>query len=943
MIMVDMLDDNDDLQVTDNTSSTVSDSEEEIITDAATIDNNDSSNSDSEVVDISGAIDKDSQMNFVQMVRYSAGNVGTTSSNLVPVDPPKTKKSKTSTTKKKQKTATPLNLDDKVEAMNQVIEQTEEDRKKHEETIAESKTITEAIKSAIEAEEARKNSSDDNDTDDIINYEDEELADEYINKDLMPMELNTIDQIKLFLTDSKNFFTSSFIESMAAAALSSSNLIDPKIQKTVTDSIIIFSQICKKFDTIEKEYGQLFSRTMIDDIIIDSLHAISDQILESKPYSPYIARTIFSTISKGPTFFGTVNLETDDTKRFNKILTTDINMDITFAQNLQREVESKIKILDIIKCVQSYSKFLSRDASKCIDIDDFIKSFSGIINDASSSISEVLEDDNTGITISDVLKQSFFDTVVRTKDMHMKTGLAAFDSITNGGFERDRVYLLAGKTGGGKSTVLLNLAYGMYKAGNGLFFPEVYLFDRLMESDLNIESFKAYHMVNVDAMIKEDIKRNGVEIGNKKHLILYVTLENTEYETIKRFMCRMGLFSQIFWLLIEKDEHMKALVKEKGFDFGIQDLPAIMPLPLKRRICAIAAYINTICSYTRTDFKIWWRPPYTISTYDIFMEVKKLERDGYIVDAVYVDYPDKMRPIDKDISKSDQTWDTLGKIIDNLKGFSKQAAVPVLAVSQLTRQGNKDSGNKNVIIKGGATAGSQQKESNTDFLINMNIHSKDDSELNIRIDMFKNYQRYINQSKGSVVNNLFNNINSTNSMNLDDKIKYFRSISKQAEDASDILQLAFCMPDIQGINNYIVKNRDGISDMVFDTYVVYGIYLVTDYDQEAIDSARFCGNTFMEIIRYLKLANLINEYAEQACNGLYDWFNRKLTSMQYDLNDQTKNTNGQPINIPTSMRARVGPAFNQPSVPPLPMNPQAQIYQQPLQSQPMPPTALPPF
>lgn len=77
--------------------------------------------------------------------------------------------------------------------------------------------------------------------------------------------------------------------------------------------------------------------------------------------------------------------------------------------------------------------------------------------------------------------------------------------------------------------------------------------------------------------------------------------------------------------------------------------------------------------------------------------------------------------------------------------------------------------------------------------------------------------------------------------------------------------------------------------------------------------------------------------------GLYDWFNRKLTSMQYDLNDQTKNTNGQPINIPTSMRARVGPAFNQPSVPPLPMNPQAQIYQQPLQSQPMPQTAPPPF
>ena len=743
-----------------------------------------------------------------------------------------------------------------------------------------------------------------------------------INKSLMPLELNAFEQVKLFLTDSKNFFNSSFIQSIGSASISSSSMTSAEVQKVVVDTIIIFSQICKKFSDIEAQYGNLSDKSALDTVIIRSLTELSDDIINSKLYSPYAARNIMLRIGGGVEYFGKITGNTEGTRIFEKFMSTDINVDLPFAKNLQREAESKIKILDVVKSVQSYSKFLSRDVAKCNDMSDFIRSFSDIVNKASSSISDILEDDNTGVTVDEVLKKSFFETVVRTKDVHMKTGIAIFDSVTNGGFEKDRVYLFSGKTGGGKSTVLLNLAYGMYKAGNGLFFSEVPILKRFIENDRNIDIFRDFYRSHVNQLIKEDIERYGQEIGQKKHIILYVTLENTEYETIKRFMCRMGLVSHIFWMLVERDKDLSQLVRNKGMNFDYNDLPTDMSESLKKRLYAISSYIKILNEYSRTEFKVFWRPPYTITTYDIFMECKKLERDGYIVDAVFVDYPDKMKPIERDVSKSDQSWDTLGKIIDNLKGFSKQAAVPVIGVSQLTRQGNKESGSKNTIIKGGSTAGSQQKESNTDFLINMNIHAKDDSELNIRVDMFKNYQREINRTRFGAINTLFANNNNLTKVDDDtvdeknpgeltpDKIRFFRDVTIKAERASDMLQLSFAMPDVQSINNYIVKNRDGISDMMFDTYIIYGMYMVTDYDQEAIDAARFCTETFMEIASHMNNTNMVNQQASQVCNGLYYWFNQKLAQMQLEVDAIVRGQMGKALNgVPAQVGQQNGSKF----------------------------------
>ena len=723
----------------------------------------------------------------------------------------------------------------------------------------------------------------------IDEYADEELED---NR-LLPLEINAFEQIKLFLTDSKNFFTATLIENIALLALSNNTMSSIPLQQVVSDTIIIFSQICKNIDTIENLYGKLLTRSTIDNLIIDSINKISNGIMvDPIPYSSYFAQSIFDEVSKYPEYFAEMHIDDELIAQYNKLTQTNIEVTIEYARSIQKDLESKNKILDIVKIVQEYSKFLSRDASKCNNVNEFLEKFSNIINNASSNISNLLNEESSGITLDNVLQNSFYKTIIRSKDDHIKTGLSTFDALTNGGFEKDRVYLLAGKTGGGKSTVLLNLAYGMYKSGNGMFLPEIQIFNKIQENNNNINKFREYCQSTIQNLTNEDLSNNGI---NKKHMILYVTLENTEYETMKRFMCRMGLISNILWLLIERDQYLSKLVKTKGINFNIEDLPISMNNILKRRLCALSSYINILSSNNRTEFKVWWQPPYSITTYDIFMECKKLERQGYIIDAVFIDYPDKMRPLNSDISKSDQSWDTLGKIIDNLKGFAKQANLPVIGVSQLTREGNKVSGAKNIVIKGGSTAGSQQKESNSDTLINMNIHSKEDNELNQRVDLFKNYQKFINQSKIGVANNLFSGYNNNSNGNA------ISDLTLQAVRSTDILQLAFSIPDIQSISNYIVKNRDGISDISFETYIVYGMYLVSDYDEEALLSAEYAVDTYRLIIEYMYQSGLVGDQALQVSNGMIKYFNVKINEMRtknsYNNNGNLNNIVKQPIAI----------------------------------------------
>ena len=98
--------------------------------------------------------------------------------------------------------------------LSRAISMTDDDTLQIQAIKEESDRIREAVEKAIE-----------NETLDDIN--DEELEDDdsiIINKNLMPLELNAFEQVKLFLTDSKNFFNSSFIQAIGAASISSSSM-----------------------------------------------------------------------------------------------------------------------------------------------------------------------------------------------------------------------------------------------------------------------------------------------------------------------------------------------------------------------------------------------------------------------------------------------------------------------------------------------------------------------------------------------------------------------------------------------------------------------------------------------------------------------------------------------------------------------------------------------
>ena len=727
---------------------------------------------------------------------------------------------------------------------------------------------------------------------DDIDYSDEEL--EIDQQFTTPLELNAYEQVKLFLTDAKNFFTSDLIENVAQILLSKHVLDSDDITKTSNDIAMSFARICDNISNIEEQFGPITHKTTLDKIIIETIKKVSNRIMTDEvPFSNFLFKSVLNEVSTQPEFYAELNIDHDLIETFKDLCTSNIELKSDYVHSIKNTIDSKLKILDVIQSVQQFTKFISRDASRFNTMEEFLNGFYEVLNTTSANISRAVEDESEGITLNSVLDKSFYKTVIRTRDDHIKCGMNIFDSITNGGFERDRVYLLSAKTGGGKSTVLLNIGYGMYKIGNGMFLPEISILNKMAENDDNIALFDNYCKVNIENIKKFESANhpNDKEYANKKHLLLYITLENTEYETMKRYMGRMGLFTNIFWSLIERDEVLKRCVNgSDGFNFTEENLPQSMNPRLKRKLIAISSYIRILNKYSRTEFKVLWKQPYSINAFDILAEIKKNERNGYIVDAVFVDYPDKLKAIhaDNTIVRGEQSWDTLGKVIDNLKGLAKQAHVPVIGVSQLTREGNKVSGNRNLLIKGGNTAGSQQKESNTDTLINMNIHSKEDSELSARVDLFNNYQRILNQNKLSVANDIFSTYsNAGNGFNFDS----VKDLMVQADRSTDILQIAFNMPDIQTITNYIVKNRDGISDITFETYIVYGVYLVTDYAEEALTASEYTIDTYSLIVEYMYKNNMLGQSALQVSNGMMQYFQNKQIEFRNSISDSVRSGN----------------------------------------------------
>ena len=722
-----------------------------------------------------------------------------------------------------------------------------------------------------------------NELDNIYNEDELEDIDDDNNSSFSdPLQLATFEQIKSYLTNTKSYFNDSLIQSVAQIILSNNNNESNNIQNIVSDIIISFSQICKNIKEIEYNFGEIINKSTFNNIVIDTCDKISTKMMSDNiPFSIYLSKSTFEETTRNAKYVA--DLATD--KELNRYIETLLlgNSNISYEQvvSIKKSIDSKMYMIDIVKCVQEYTSFITKDANKCSTLQEFLLRFKKIIDDSSTYVSNIDKNESTSLTNKDILGKKFHDTIINNENKHIKTGIPVFDAISNGGFEKGRTTIFSGKTGGGKSTVLINIFYSMYKTMNGMFLPELTILQKLIENDYNIETFKQYCAASLESLKNEDIELYG---ESKKHIIIYFTFENGKEETAKRIMCREGLLTSSFWKLIESDPYLSNMMKEKGFLFRYDDLPKTMEEPLKRRLFAISQFMKIIDDNDRCEYKIIWYPPDTITAYELKEDIKKEKRKGNIVDAIFVDYPDKMKPIS--LNKGDQSWDALGKVYDNLKSLANQEDTTIVTISQLTREGNKNSGNKANIIKAGNTAGSQQKENNADTLINMNFHSDDDNDTS-KTDMFKVYQKNINASRMSIANQIFN----PNKDIKTDMIQ-LKNFTDQSSRATEILQLAFALPKLQTISNYIVKNRDNSSDISFETYIVYGLYMVTDYIEEAISSAKFAVETYIMMAKYLFNNKLIDMNMMQICNNKINEFEKQIQLFRNQVDLLNNNLSG---------------------------------------------------
>ena len=334
------------------------------------------------------------------------------------------------------------------------------------------------------------------------------------------LETMAFEQIKMFMSSEKGFFTSSFIGSIVSIALSQKSIESSAVQQSVSEMVVLFSQVYDEVSKMEKKYGEIVDPTVLNMISVHSLREMANRIIsDSIPYSPFTMREIFREKMQMPEFYSVSKTDSQVIEEIESLLSSSINVTQEIADNAGNELRAKSRIMGAVRSVEAITNFVSSGANQCANINEYLERFSAVAGDVTSLVSSMRESrENNSLT--EIFNHSFYDTVVKENDTHIRSGISSIDAITNGGPERGRIYLFSAKTGGGKSTVLMNLAHGMHKAGSGLFLPDVDVMKKLLEDRKNPELFAAFFEGAMKDTRKIMGELHGEEYSSKKNLVL---------------------------------------------------------------------------------------------------------------------------------------------------------------------------------------------------------------------------------------------------------------------------------------------------------------------------------------------------------------------------------------------------------------------------------------
>jgi replicative DNA helicase len=349
-------------------------------------------------------------------------------------------------------------------------------------------------------------------------------------------------------------------------------------KKPDKDVIEIASLLAKEFKTFinmikskEKEYNIKF--LAFDDIASATVNILDKCIDSRKKYiDGDICLEDFKKILQSDSRLASIQ---------NEILSRYCVAQDILSMDVINLIEEKFTyrkcLFNIFEQHQVLMNFIIKEYKTCKDLDEYMSVFNKIIDETvvKTKISELSRGDIINLSTS-----NFEDYILQELNKeHIPTRYKVFDYAFNGGFENGRVYIMGGISGGGKSLVLINLAY--------------------------------------TAKISLDERRKLDNIPeSEKWGVLYLTLENGKEETQARFVsCATGIAKHEFESSYRLNNYN--YVKEK--------------------------YDQVFVKPNSTEIFIVWRSPGSINTFDIMSLINDIERTyGTKIKIVFIDYADKL-------------------------------------------------------------------------------------------------------------------------------------------------------------------------------------------------------------------------------------------------------------------------------------------------------------